>query len=497
MLVVILCTLIAWLMFPYFAPANLIMVYLVGVMVVAIRFGRGPSILASILSVAAFDFFYVVPYFTFAVSDTQYVVTFAVMLLVALTISNMAARVRQQAETARQREKRTAALYAMSRQFASTRGRINLAQIAVRQVSEVFESRAAIFLPEANGRLAIVGENDFCEDADERVVAQWVYDHRQMAGAGTETLPIARALYLPLVTLQGVVGVLGVCPAQPRYFRPPDQLHLLEAFAQQIALALERAQLAEEAEQARVQMETEQLRSSLLSSVSHDLRTPLAAITGAASTLLENEMVDKTTQHELIQTIREEADRLNRLVGNLLDMTRVESGAIQVKKNWQPLEEVVGVALSRLEGQLGERPVSVHLPSDLPLVPLDEVLIEQVLVNLLENAVKYTPPGSPIDLSAWAGDQQVTVEVADRGPGLPAGDEQRVFEKFFRAQSATGGAGLGLTICRGIIEAHGGRIWAENRPDGGAVFRFTLPLEDQPPSLEMEDTDQQILEIGE
>jgi two-component system sensor histidine kinase KdpD len=274
-------------------------------------------------------------------------------------------------------------------------------------------------------------------------------------------------------------------------------LHLLEAFAQQIALALERAELAEEAEQARVQMETEQLRSSLLSSVSHDLRTPLAAITGAASTLLEDEMVDKTTQHELIQTIREEADRLNRLVRNLLDMTRVESGAIQVKKNWQPLEEVVGVALSRLEGQLAERPALVHLPPELPLVPLDEVLIEQVLVNLLENAVKYTPPGSPIDLSAWAGDQQVTVEVADRGPGLPAGDEQRVFDKFFRAQSATGGAGLGLTICRGIIEAHGGRIWAENRPDGGAVFRFTLPLEGQPPLLEMEDVGQQTLEIGE
>jgi two-component system sensor histidine kinase KdpD len=497
-LVVVICTLIAWAMFPYFAAANLIMVYLVGVLITAIRFGRGPSILAAVLSVAAFDFFYVVPYLTFAVSDTQYVITFAVMLLVGLTISNLAARVRQQAAAARQREKRTAALYAMSREFASTRGRSNLAQVAMRHVGQVFERRAAIFLPDANGRLATVGQNDFCQDANEQGVAQWVYDHRQLAGAGTETLPTAHALYLPLVTVQGAVGVLGVCLPHPHRFHPPEHVQLLETFAQQIALSLERAHLSEEAEQARIQVETEQLRNSLLSSVSHDLHTPLAAIMGAASTLLDNNGLDGAVRQELAEAIYEEANRLNRLVRNLLDMTRVESGSIQVKKNWQPLEEVVGAALSRLEGQLGERPVSIHLPADLPLVPLDEVLIEQVFVNLLENAVKYTPPGSPIDLSAWADDQQVTVEVADRGPGLPASERQRVFDKFFRVHSVnSSGVGLGLTICRGIIKAHGGSIWVENRPEGGATFRFTLPLAGQPPPLDPEDFEQQAVELGE
>jgi two-component system sensor histidine kinase KdpD len=247
-------------------------------------------------------------------------------------------------------------------------------------------------------------------------------------------------------------------------------------------LALERAVLADRAQREQVEVEAERLRTSLLSSLSHDLRTPLGVITGAASSLLEKGAVPDATRHELLQSILAESQRMNRLISNLLDMIRVESGALQVQKEWQPLEEPVGVALIRLEDRLRDHPVTVRLPPDLPLVPVDGVLIEQVFINLLENAVKYTPAGTPIEISAEATDGMVRVDVADRGPGIPAGEEIKVFEKFHRAPSGTAsdGVGLGLTICRGIIVAHGGRIWAENRPGGGALFRFTLPLAGPP-----------------
>jgi two-component system sensor histidine kinase KdpD len=252
---------------------------------------------------------------------------------------------------------------------------------------------------------------------------------------------------------------------------------------------LERAQLAEQAQTAEIRAETERIRSSLLSSVSHDLRTPLASITGAASSLLEtNAALDVPTSRELLETIQEESERLSRLVNNLLQMTQVESGALTLRKDWHPLEEIVGAALERLKQPLGNRPVITRLPEDLSLVPVDDVLIEQVLINLLENAVKYTAPGSPVEVSAWPSDGSVTVEVADRGPGLAPGEEQRVFEKFYRGQRVGArGAGLGLAICRGFVEAHGGRIWAESRPGGGAAFRFTLPLVGTPPALERSD----------
>jgi two-component system sensor histidine kinase KdpD len=499
--VVALCTVFAWLMRPYFADANLVMVYLLGVALVAKRFGHGPSVWASVLSVGAFDFFFVAPSLTFAVTDAEYLITFAVMLLVALVISTLTARLRQQAETARQRERRTISLYAISHELASTRSTDGLLQTAARHISEVFESRVVLLLPNASGRLQVWGESaerldrgvvdqlTFALDDKEQGVSQWVYDHQQMAGLGTATLPSAEGLYLPLIASRGTVGVLGVRPIQPRRLLAPEQLHLLETFASQTALAVERAVLAEEAQQAQVQIETERLRNSLLSSVSHDLRTPLAAITGAASSLIERHTVfDASTRDELLQTIHEEADRLNRLVNNLLQVTRLESGAVQVQKEWQPLEEVVGAALTRLDTHLHNRSLLTHLPEDLPLVPLDSVLIEQVLINLLENAIKYTPPDSPMTLSAWPMDNTITVEVADRGPGLPPGDEQRVFEKFYRLQrpGERSGAGLGLTICRAIIDAHGGHIWAENRPGGGAAFRFTLPMHGTPPPIALE-----------
>ena len=282
-----------------------------------------------------------------------------------------------------------------------------------------------------------------------------------------------------------VVGVLGVMPSDPRRFQEPAQRQLLEAFADQVALALERMTLEQQTQQSQVEIEAERLRTALLSSLSHDLRTPLAGITGSATSLLQDRSMRDEVRRDLLQTIVEEAQRMNRLIGNLLDMIRVETQTLVVQKEWQPLEEPIGVALIRLDERLQGREVQVQLPPDLPLVPLDGLLIEEVLINLLENAVKYTPAGSPITISAVVDNQTIVVEVADRGPGLPPGEEARIFDKFYRSVGAPpgGGVGLGLTICRGIVQAHGGRIWAENRPGGGAVFRFTLPIEGTPPTL--------------
>jgi two-component system, OmpR family, sensor histidine kinase KdpD len=491
-LVAVLATALAWAMFGFFELSNIVMAYLLGVILVATRHGRGPSMLVSILSVAAFDFFFVPPYFSFAVSDSQYLVTFGVMLLVAVVISSLTIRIRMQAAAAREDEQRTAALYAMSRELAATRGVDELLKIAMRHISEVFRSQVVVLLPHETKGLAVSanvpGQLDV--DASEVAVARWVFEHKQPAGLGTTTLPGAAALYLPLVASRGAVGVLGVRPAERHALDAPEQLHDLETFANQTALAIERARLAEEAQQAQTRAEAERLRNSLLSSVSHDLRTPLATITGAATTILESgTQIDQATQKELLESLRDEAERLNRLVQNLLEMTRLESGALQLRREWHPLEEVVGAALERLSRRLGDRRVTVNIPSDLPLVPIDDVLIEQVLVNLLDNAVKYTSSDTPIRIIATATSENVTVEVADRGPGLPRGEEDQVFEKFYRAAAdARGGAdgargsGLGLAICDGIVKAHGGRIWAQNLPEGGVAFLFTLPLTGSQPA---------------
>jgi two-component system sensor histidine kinase KdpD len=484
--VVALATAVASVMVPFFALSNVIMAYLLGVIFVATRRGRGPSLLASVLSVAAFDFFFVPPHLTFEVSDTEYLITFAVMLVVALVVSGLTIRLRTQAEAARDREQGTAALYAMSRDLASTRGVDELLKIAMRHIRDVFHCRIAVLLPGADGRLQVRGgvSEQIPVDAGDIAVATWVFEHRQPAGLGTATLPGASALYLPLVASRGPVGVLGIRAPDRHAFDDPEPLHELETFANQTALAIDRALLAEEAREAEVRIESERLRNSLLSSVSHDLRTPLATITGAVTTVLETgTRLDEPTRQELLESVRDEAERLNRLVQNLLEMTRLESGALQLHREWHPLEEVIGAALGRLGKRLAGRRVTTRVPPDLPLVAIDDVLIEQVIVNLLDNALKYTPPRSPIEIIATATDAAVTVEVADHGPGLPVGQDDKVFEKFYRAGSTAGrGAGLGLAICHGIVQAHGGRIWAHNIPGGGVAFLFTLPLTEAPPA---------------
>jgi two-component system, OmpR family, sensor histidine kinase KdpD len=474
-------TLVAWLLFGRSELADVVMVFLLGVVLVSMRYGYGPSLLAAGLSVLSFDFFFIPPYLSFAVSDFRHIGTFAVMLLVAVVISHLTKRIRDQADSARERERRTASLYAVSRELAVASSRRALLDRAARHVRDVFGVKVAILLPKEDRELEIVSADEGTLSAGDKDVgvAEWVWLHQRPAGAGTDTLPLARALFVPLVGSRGRVGVLALFAPKESRLDDPDERQLLYTISNLIGSALERTQLAEEARQASLRIETEQLRNALLSSVSHDLRTPLGVVTGATSALLEEgPPKDEATRHALLRTAHEEALRLNRLVGNLLDMTRLEAGALKVQKDIQPLEEVVGAALNRMEDRLKGRAVRTDLPVDLPLVPLDPVLIEQVLINLLENAVKYSPPGSPIDVSARVVGRDVEVEVADRGPGVATQDAERVFEKFYRVREGEGGGvGLGLTICRGILSAHGGRIWVEERTSGGAAFRFTLPVE--------------------
>ena len=478
---------IASVMSPYFERLDLAMVYLLGVVVAAIRTSRWPALLTTLLSVAAFDFFFIPPPFTFAVADVRYLVTFGVMFIVALVISGLTLRVREQAEAARSREKKTAALYGLSRELARERKKEKISEIAVKHIGEVLRSQVVILIPDGQGGLTVpaTGVGTFALDAKEIGVAQWVLENRQAAGWGTDTLPGARALYLPMVASAGPVGVVGILPANRGERFDPAQIHLLESFANQTAMAMERVLLAQEAQKEHLQAEAQSLRNILLSSVSHDLRTPLAIITGASDTLLKRgDDLAGEKREELISTIHEEAGRLNRIVGNVLSMTRLESGTTQVHKEWQSLEEIAGAVIDRLSDRLKDRPLSVSIPADLPLVPFDPILMEQVLTNLLENTIRHTPPGTPVELAARRQQAGVVIEVADRGPGIPAGDEERIFEKLVHGKAPGGGVGLGLSICRAIVEAHGGHIWAENRPGGGAIFRLTLPVEGEPPSFQ-------------
>jgi two-component system, OmpR family, sensor histidine kinase KdpD len=485
--VVAACTVIAELMQRRFDLSNLTMVYLLGVVVSSIAFGRGPAMFAALLSVAAFDFAFVPPRFTFRVDDTQYLVTFVVMLLVAIVIGTLTARVRHQLEEAREGERRTAALYRLSHDLAVRSTAADVMAAAAARIAEVLEARVTVLLPDAEGRLRMT-------DADaaggiESDAAQWAYENGEIAGAGTPVLHTARGVYAPLRVATHDIGVLAAHAGDPRRFHDAGRRQLLRALASQTALALERCRLAGEAETARTQAEAERTRSALLSSVSHDLRTPLAAITGAASSLRDGASVlSEATRRELAETISEEGQRLNRLIGNLLETTRLESGAIRARKDWHSVEEVVGAALGRLDASLGDRPLHLEIPDDLPLVPLDDVLIEQVICNLAENAHKYAPAGRPIEVSAAIEGHRLRLEVADRGPGLAPGEEHRVFDKFYRgvARAERPGFGLGLAICRGMVEAHGGTITAANRPGGGAVFTVRLPLEGAPPPVEAE-----------
>lgn len=491
---VALATLVSW---PFHsmhaAEANIVMIYLLGVVFVAMRYGLQPSAAAAVASVMVFDFCFVPPRFTFAVSDIQYVATFAVMLAVGLLVSSLASRLQQQVGAAQYREKRTRSLYQLSRQLSEGSGVDFLAAMAGRQMEEMFDGEVVLYLRDEKGELEVRfgGHATIAHNEINRVVARWAYDHGRVAGAGTDTLPNATAYFAPLIGSQRSIGAVGVAPRDPDALRDPEQRRLLDACAGQIALAVERDWIVLEAQESQVRARAEQLRASLLSSVSHDLRTPLAVIAGAASSLLDGQNVsDAATRRELIETIVEEAHHLSRLVDNLLDMTRLESGVAPIQPQWHVLEELIGSALNRVKRQLAGHRVVVRIPENLPMVSVDGVLFEQVFVNLLENAARYTPRGSRVLIEAWAEPADVMVKVQDDGPGFPAGAETKIFEKFFRAgnKSADGerGVGLGLAICKSIVEAHGGAILARHRPEGGAEFLIRIPARERLDAAELE-----------
>ena len=475
------CSAVAFALYPHFELANLVMVYLLGVTVAGLRFGRGPSVLTAVLNVAAFDFFFVPPRFTFAVADVQYLVTFGVMLIVALVIANLVASVRQQTRVAGARERRTALLYAMSRELAATRGISGMARVAVRHVAEVFQCHAVVLLPDLEGKLGYPRDRPLEQSfrAADLAVAQWVADRGRQAGLGTDTLPAAPGLYMPLGDEHRRLGVLAVLPMHARRVLLPEQRHLLETFAGQIGLGLERARLSEAAEAASLAAERESLRNTLLASISHDLRTPLAVMAGAGSTLAEQgAQLDETTRTSLARAIETKAREMSELVSNVLDLMRFESGQVVLRRDWQTVDDLVGTALRALDAKLTGHAVDLRIPSDLPPVYVDATLITQVFTNLFDNVAKYTPSGTRVSVSAVVDGTFVRVTVEDDGPGLPPGDPARLFDKFQRGNSegTVVGVGLGLAICQAIVRAHGGLIEASRRPQGGAHFEFTLPF---------------------
>jgi two-component system sensor histidine kinase KdpD len=465
---------------PYIHPTNLVVIYLLAVVLAAVYLGRGPGILVSILGVAAFDYFFVPPSMTLAVNDTEYLLTFIGLLAVSLVISQLTSVVRGQAKAVQRREAETVELYELGRDLTVAADLEAVTQAAIAHVGQTLGGQVAVFLPDGNRAKVCAKSPDLNLSENDLAVADWAFEHGQVAGHATETLPEASLRYQPLKTRRGVVGVLGVKPVDPTQLLTREQLRTLEAFANQIGLAIERASLAEQARQAELLEVTEKLQTALLNSISHDLRTPLVSITGALSSLADDRiLLDESARRSLIETAGEEADRLNRLVGNLLDMTRLESGAMRIKKEACDIQDLVGSTLEELGGRLGKRTIRIDIPPELPLVPLDFVLVERVLVNVIDNALKYSPSDTPIEIKAHIAGAFLEIDVADRGTGIPSEDLTRIFDKFYRVQRPdnVSGTGLGLSISKGIVQAQGGFIAAENRAGGGTIITISLPLQ--------------------
>lgn len=472
------------------AEANIVMVFLAAVLFISTKYGRGPGILASVLGVLTFDFFLVPPQFTLAVADAQYLFTFLVLLAVSLTTSHLTARLREQVEASRRRERRTEALYKLGKQLSGAMGTDFLLLMAGQQLSQTFGGTWAVLLPDEQRHLhpRWTSPSAPAIDANVLAVAHWSFEHEKPCGLGTETLPNVGALVVPLTGSQQTAGVLIASGSAAGLWSQPDARRQLETAAGLIALALERDRLTIEARNSELDVESERLRNVLLNSLSHDLRTPLAVIAGASSSLLQKtNAATSSLDQELLQTIFEESDRLSRLIDSLLQITRFEAGGIQVQKEWNVPEEVLGAALRRVQQQFPRRKFHTDIPGDLPLVPMDAILIEQVFFNLLENACRYSPEETPIDLTARVTGPAFEIRVADRGPGLAADELERVFQKFYRGSAVAHGdqrgAGLGLAICQAIITAHQGKVRAENRSGGGAIFSLTLPRGENPPMI--------------
>jgi len=468
----------------WFQPPDVSMLFLLGVMATATWAGRGPAMVSAVLGVAAYDFGFVAPRYTFRVTDSRYILTFAMMVGVGWVMSELTTRLRRQERFARGREERTAVLYALTRALASADETTAIGALVARHAHAVFAAPAVVLLESPTGTLVPTGSDPerTTLDASALGVARWCHEHGTVAGVGTDTLPGAAVFCAPLRAGGLGLGVLVLVLSSSEGLGAESR-DFLDVFLRQVAAAMERARLAGEARAAELRAKTEEMRASLLSAVSHDLRTPLASITGAAMVLRDDHGVADHTRAELLDGIVDQAERLERLVGNLLDMTRLEAGGLSLRREWVPLEEMVSSALTRLESRLGDRPVRVQIAADLPLLSVDPVLFEQVFINLLENAARYTPPEAPVEIVGRrdaAG--SVVVEVMDQGEGIDPDEAERVFEKFYRGRHAgVSGAGLGLSICRGIVEAHGGTIAVFPAVPKGARFRVTLPPGEAPP----------------
>ncbi|MEO8922246.1 MAG: DUF4118 domain-containing protein, partial [Caldimonas sp.] len=465
---------------------NIVMLFLLAVLGVALRYGRGPAALASVLNVGAFDYFFVPPKLSFSVADIQYVLTFGVMLAVGLIVGQLTAGLRFQARIATHRERRSRSLFEVARDLSSVLAVGQVVEAAEQAVAREFRARVHLFVLDADDRLRSIAAAPDAAGLDAGT-ARWAFDHAQAAGLGTDTLPGSAWLYLPLKAPMRTRGVLALSPDEPRLLLVPEQRRQLETFAALTAIALERVHYVDVAQAATVQIESERLRNSLLAALSHDLRTPLAGLVGLAESLRLTKPALSGEQDEIAGELRTEALRMSTQVNNLLDMARIESGDVRLHREWHSVEEMVGSAVRASARVLAPRPVTTDLPSDLPLVECDAVLIERVFVNLLENAAKYTPKTAAVRISARAEPAVMQITVADTGSGVRAGQETAIFEKFTRGarESAVAGVGLGLAICKAIVEAHGGTIEARNVEGAGAAFTFTLPL-GTPPSFDDE-----------
>lgn len=472
-------TAVAELLLQVFDPANVVMLFLLVVVLSAVRWGRGPGAWAALLSVLLFDFYFVPPRNSFSVNDTQYLFTFSLMLGVALVCGQLTARLRHEARVAAERERRAGALARLARDLSGALTQEQVTQIALTTISGVFDAQTGLLVPDADERLQLAKGSEGQIDTS---VGRWSMEHGQMAGHGTDTLAAAPALYVPLMAPVRSRGVLVLQLRAPQKLRVPEERRLLDACASQIALALERVHFVEVAQQTQIAMEGERMRNTLLSAVSHDLRTPLTGILGAAQAALPH--APQGPAHHMLVQIRNQAQALQQLVDNLLAMARLQQGGVQLKREWLPVDELVGSALAQMRERLAAHVLQTSLPADLPLLQLDAVLMERVLVNLLDNAIKYTPEGTTITVTASVADGDCVLSVQDTGPGLPVHlSPEQLFEPFTRgqAESAVFGMGLGLALAQRIVQAHGGRLRvAAADPGPGTIFSVHLPVPEQP-----------------
>ena len=489
LLMVAAITLVGFVIRDEIEPGNIALLYQLPVVLSAYWWGRWPAYFTGVFSVLAFDYLFVPPFYTFSVDDMRYLWSFFTFLIVAFVIGGRTELLRREAVAAKLREKNTQALFEFSREIAAVIDLDTIVRQLAKRVADALGRRIMVMLPDEKGRLSVYADFRPVEgdchtlrqpiaDSAEAAVAAWAYEHRRIAGRSTETLSGADNLYIPLATRESVVGLLGVKVVEKLI--TPEQQKLMEAWAALAAIAIERVRLTETAREATLVLESDRLRTALLNSISHELRTPLASIMGSASTLLESDsLYSADERHELLESITDGSKRMNLILSNLLDTARIESGMMKLKYDWCDIEDVIGTALQHLSEQVENRRLEINIRDGIPLLQGDCVLLGQVILNLIDNALKYSPANSSIEIQASATNEELTVSVADHGIGIPATEMEKIFDKFYRVQhgeSSIPGTGLGLSICKSIVEAHGGKIWAGNRSEGGAVISFSLPL---------------------